>query len=237
MRFMNQNEKAYIAAMNGLRFSNSLKARMSENLRNMCASGGDKNVEYDRYHEKTFKRKRRLSGVLAAAAAVVAVLTVTVLAAAIIRTVAGYNGNLSVRWGFDEDGNPITQAHVNSCETDIFELRDDRVWFIANEEEIEITQYISPDQAWLYTYFDDENITHYLAVGGAPEKPGWAEFLRDEKGEWIVGTIHDPESGSGGTMIYSGSNGVDIPPDNISFGPKVSCAWYANLIKDLGLPH
>lgn len=235
MRVMNQNEKAYITAMNGLCFSNSSKSRMIENLRNMCASGLA-NAEADEYYEKPVIHKRRLSGSLVAVAAIIAVLTVTVLAVGIVQMVVGYNGKLGVSWGEDDEGNPITQAFAYPYEMDIFELRDNSVWFIANDEEIEITSEISREQAWVYSYSDDSNITHYLVVGGAPENPGWGEFLRDADGDWIAGVIHDPESGSGGIMIYSGSD-ENLPPDDIEYGPRVSCAWYANLCEELGIPY
>lgn len=59
------------------------------------------------------------------------------------------------------------------------EVRDGRLYFIANGEEIDITDQCSYDTVFLYTYQDQAGFTHYLGVGGTPEHWGYSEVIRD----------------------------------------------------------
>ena len=54
---------------------------------------------------------------------------------------------------------------------------DGRVTFIANGESIDITGKFSEDEPYTYIYTDSYLLTHYIAIGGTAEDPGWLEMI------------------------------------------------------------
>lgn len=69
-----------------------------------------------------------------------------------------------------------TVAHITEKEPVV--LEDGRIWFIANNEHIDITDLIDEETPYIYDGCDPENgITDYIIVGGTPEKYGWYEHI------------------------------------------------------------
>lgn len=69
-------------------------------------------------------------------------------------------GNELDVWIYEEE-------HVDFCE-----VRDGRLYFVANGENIDITELCSPEKAFVYAVADPDGRVAYLAVGGTPENYG-----------------------------------------------------------------
>lgn len=73
------------------------------------------------------------------------------------------------------------------------EVRDGRLYFTANGENIDITDLCSMDTAYIYTVKDATGLLHHIVVGGTPENWGYQVFVQDpscENGDptgWIAG--------------------------------------------------
>ena len=68
-----------------------------------------------------------------------------------------------------------------------------RLYFLGNNEKIDITDEITEEQPYFYTYVDDYGLTHAMAVGysGSIENYGIYEFIWEEAGgtrDWVTGT-------------------------------------------------
>ena len=90
----------------------------------------------------------------------------------------------------DEDGAILAT-------TDPAEVRDGRLYFIANGEDIDITDLCSMDTAFIYVMQDRTGTLHYIFVGGRPDNWGYGSImkkpgnLRHPLGEWIGGGGHN----------------------------------------------
>ena len=100
---------------------------------------------------------------------------------------------------YDKDGNLIIGRGGNDLTKvpEWYVEQDDRVYFAGNGEWIDVTDLISLDTPFTYTY-NQGGIVHYIAIGGVydpdPEKwnVGYAEWYYDPngldgQGDWIGG--------------------------------------------------
>lgn len=77
------------------------------------------------------------------------------------------------------------------------EVRDGRLYFIANGEDIDITDLCSMDTAYIYVMQDKTGTLHYIFVGGRPDNWGYGSIMkkpgsiRNPDGEWIGGGGHN----------------------------------------------
>ena len=101
------------------------------------------------------------------------------------------------------------------------EVRDGRLYFIAHNEDIDITDLCSPDEVFLYTYTDEQGFLHYIGIGGTPERWGCSEVMYD--------TLN-PYSPSGGWVGGSGSGHWDNQADE-PYG------WYVQFKELTGHPY
>ena len=94
----------------------------------------------------------------------------------------------------DESGNVTGIAGVVDTEAPPFaRLVNGRLYFLGNNEKIDITEEITEEKPYFYTYVDDYGLTHTMAVGysGTIENYGIYEFIWEETGggrDWITGT-------------------------------------------------
>lgn len=82
--------------------------------------------------------------------------------------------------------------YLGNQEVHLAEVKDGRLYFIANDENIDITDQCSMDTAFIYVVEDDNGYIHYLCVGGTPENWGseehiWNPALGDRIDAWIGG--------------------------------------------------
>ena len=73
------------------------------------------------------------------------------------------------------------------------EVRDGRLYFTANGEDIDITDLCSMDTAFIYVMQDRTGTFHYIFVGGRPDNWGYGSIMKkpgtilNPEGEWIGG--------------------------------------------------
>lgn len=68
------------------------------------------------------------------------------------------------------------------------EIRDDRLYFTGNNENIDITDQITEEEPFYYTYNQDEyEITLIVGYTGSIENFGTYEFIK-ENGDWFTGS-------------------------------------------------
>ena len=109
-------------------------------------------------------------------AAVVCLMTVTASADS-VRQLFGWGGNMRIDQY--EDGAEVRVYTENLTEP--VEIRDGRMYFIVNGENIDITDQVSQTKAFTYQYVDNQGITHDWVVGLNSENIenyGYAEYLR-----------------------------------------------------------
>ena len=93
----------------------------------------------------------------------------------------------------DPDGEVEATVAVVDTEAPAFaRVVNDRLYFLGNGEKIDITDEISEEKPYYYTYVDDYGMTHEMAVGysGTIENFGIYEFIwKEEAGEkvWTAG--------------------------------------------------
>ena len=94
----------------------------------------------------------------------------------------------------DAGGNVVGIAGVVDTEAPPFaRMLNGRLYFLGNNEKIDITDEITEEQPYFYTYVDDYGLTHAMAVGysGSIENYGIYEFIWEEAGgtrDWVTGT-------------------------------------------------
>ena len=94
----------------------------------------------------------------------------------------------------DTGGNVVGIAGVVDTDAPPFaRMVNGRLYFLGNNEKIDITEEITEEKPYFYTYVDDYGLTHAMAVGysGTIENYGIYEFIWEETGgerDWVTGT-------------------------------------------------
>lgn len=102
--------------------------------------------------------------------------------------------DLTVYEQTDASGNVVGIAGVVDTEAPPFaRIVNGRLYFLGNNEKIDITDEITEEKPYFYTYVDDYGLTHAMAVGysGTLENYGIYEFIwEDVDGtrDWVTGT-------------------------------------------------
>ena len=111
-------------------------------------------------------------------AAVVCLMTVTASADS-VRQLFGWGGNMEIT----DHGNGV-EIVVNTDElTEPVEIRDGRMYFVVNGENMDITDQVSQTKAFTYSYEDTAGIIHDWVVGlngEGLESYGYAEYLKTD---------------------------------------------------------
>lgn len=91
--------------------------------------------------------------------------------------------------------------------------RNGKVYFKANGENIDITDEFSYVEPFIYSYKDNNAITHYWLVGGNAERYGCAEFMRADSGSWLGAYFKSELSGRTSDPIWlqNGKKELGIP--------------------------
>lgn len=124
------------------------------------------------------KKPRKNAVMLLLLAAVISLMTVTVSADS-VRQLFGWGGNMEIT----DHGNGV-EIVVNTDElTEPVEIRNGRMYFIVNGENMDITDQVSQTKAFTYQYVDNQGITHDWVVGLNSENIenyGYAEYLKTD---------------------------------------------------------
>lgn len=140
------------------------------------------------------KPVHRLHPVAAALALVILMLSLsTEVRAAVNGLVVKYffpDSDITIYEELDENGEAIRITGVDTEAPPFARIVNGRLYFLGNGQKIDITDQISEEAPYYYTYVDDYGLTHYMAVGysGSIENFGIYEFIREENGEWVTGT-------------------------------------------------
>lgn len=99
---------------------------------------------------------------------------------------------------------------------DCLEVRDGRLYLIANGENRDITDETSMEKPYFYTYVDSQAVEHLLILGGTPDNYGYHEFYREDsgQGDWLGG---------------EGANYLDMETEK-------AYSWLVNAWEELNIP-
>ena len=136
-------------------------------------------TDWEEIMEQNMQRKHKKTVVkLLLLAAVISLMTITVSADS-VRQLFGWGGNMEIT----DHGNGV-EIRVNTDElTEPVEIRDGRMYFIVNGENLDITDQVSQTKAFTYQYVDNQGITHDWVVGLNSENIenyGYAEYLKTD---------------------------------------------------------
>ena len=83
----------------------------------------------------------------------------------------------------------ISILHTDNL-TEPVKIDDGKIYFVVNDEKIDITDKISETTAFEYEYTDDEGNTHIWLVGLNSDNIkdyGYAEYIKNIDGDWTGG--------------------------------------------------
>ena len=176
--------------------------------------------------KRPFTALKRL-GTAVAAFAVMLAMTLclsTEARAAAYRVVKYFfpESDITVYEEVDENGNTVGITVVDTEAPPFAEIRDEKLFFVGNGENLDITGRITEDSPYYYTYIDDYGLTHYMAVGysGTIENYGIYEFIRE---------VRDGQQDWEGWVTGSGRNFLNPETDT-------RYAWVETVWQDLNIP-
>lgn len=152
-----------------------------------------RNAMHER-REQVKKPAQWLHPVAAALAAVLLMLSMsTEVRAAVNNLVVKYffpGSDITIYEETDENGDVMRITAVDTEAPAFARIVNERLYFTGNGEKIDITDEITEESPFYYTYVDDYGLTHYMAVAysGSPDNFGIYEFIREEAGDWVTGT-------------------------------------------------
>lgn len=147
--------------------------------------------------KRTQRRKPALRPVLAAAAVLVLVICLAPpVWAAVENWVLRFHDpetGLTVYEGKTSKGSNAELVHVEAGEASFAEVRQGRLYFTGNGENLDITDEVADGKPYIYTYQDENGYTIYRIVGiaGTVENYGGYSFIKDEEGVWLSGEGHN----------------------------------------------
>lgn len=123
-----------------------------------------------------------------------------------------HNGNTVIEKREDGMSGISTLTNVADC----LEVRDGRLYLIANGENRDITDETSMEKPYFYTYVDSQAVEHLLILGGTPDNYGYHEFYREDsgQGDWLGG---------------EGANYLDMETEK-------AYSWLVNAWEELNIP-
>ena len=111
-------------------------------------------------------------------AAVVCLMTVTASADS-VRQLFGWGGNMRID---QYEGGAEVRIFTDEL-TEPVEIREGRMYFIVNGEDMDITDRVSQTKAFTYSYEDAQGVTHIWVLGLNSEELehyGYAEYLKTD---------------------------------------------------------
>lgn len=145
--------------------------------------------------QKAKKKHGKTAMKLVLLAAVVCLMTVTASADS-VRQLFGWGGNMRIDQY--EDGAEV--RIFTEKLTEPVEIRDGRMYFIVNGEDMDITDQVSQTKAFTYSYEDAQGVTHIWVLGLNSEELehyGYAEYLKTDT--WQGGYSARVNSNADGT--------------------------------------
>lgn len=130
---------------------------------------------------------------LALAAALVLALCVSAYAVGgeTIKRFLGWDRHIEQSEYVNEAGDAVTHTHYGTSEPVC--ICDERLFFIANGENTDITDTVTSAEPYTYSYRDAEGYTYIFIVGlnsSELDSYGYAEFVKSPDGSWQGGHAH-----------------------------------------------
>ena len=110
----------------------------------------------------------------------------------IVREVLGWGGNMKMTESVNaENGETEKSVTVMTDSlTDPVEIKNGKMYFVVNDEHIDITDSVSETEPYVYDYMDQDGYTHYWIIGlngPEPEYYGYGEYIKDSDNTWVAG--------------------------------------------------
>lgn len=138
--------------------------------------------------------KRAVTLALAAALALALCVSAYAVGGETIKRIFGWGGNLVINQGTGEDTEVGSASVSLGALAEPVEIAGGRMYFIVNDERIDITGQVSTEKPFHYSYEDAEGYTHHWFIGlnsDDMENYGFAEFIKDSNGDWKGGYGHN----------------------------------------------
>lgn len=139
-------------------------------------------------HIRHLAKKRIITFALAAAL----LLALGISAYSAGQAIFGWERNMEIRAEKTEGGIETTvYVHTDDL-TEPVSFENGRMYFIVNDEHIDITDQVSETQPYIYQYTDEEGVLHYWIIGkNGPELGhyGYAEYLHPTESDWTAGYV------------------------------------------------
>ena len=174
-----------------------MPADRTQSLRDDLAS----RCSHDEMEAIPMKKGKRLHRPLAALVAVCILSALSITAFAYgdqLREFYTFFTGGAIEQGVDEDGNFYASGSVDTDnpEGSPVELRDDgRLYFVADGQNLDITDQCSYTTPYVYECADSDGNRHVFIVGGDPDAIGYAEFIWDTNGQVQGGSAQLGTSG------------------------------------------
>ena len=108
------------------------------------------------------------------------------------QVIFGWGGNMEIH-AEKTDGGIQTNVYVHTDNlTDPVCFENGHMYFIVNDEHIDITDQVSETDPYIYQFTDEEDVLHYWIIGkNGPELEhyGFAEYLHPSESEWTAGYV------------------------------------------------
>lgn len=142
--------------------------------------------------KRSINKKRAFT--LALTAALVLALGISAYAVGedTIKRLLGWDKHIEISELTNEAGETFTHAHYGISEP--VRMEDGRMFFIVNGENTDITDTVTGDEPYTYSYQDTEGYTYIYIIGlndTEPESYGYAEFVKGPGGSWQGGHAHN----------------------------------------------
>ena len=167
----------------------SEKEMITRALSGLKASDDTLERVYNMIENKKHFTGRKITSLALSCAMVLAFAAVAFAGTSFIKTkYLGFNRNFEVVSAVDENGDAYSYGVLHTDDlTEPAQLKDGKLIFTCNGEEIDISEEISGTKAFVYEYKDADDVTHYVLVGGTPIRYAYAEYLKDSSGDWAGG--------------------------------------------------
>ena len=147
-----------------------------------------------------------------------AAVTVYAYGEKLIRRFFGWGDNFAITEVYDENGGGVSGVlNLDEMNEPVL-LRDGKLFFVVNDENVDITAVVSSEKAYQYEYMDEEGNLHIWLVGLSSERVedyGYAEFIKDASGMWVggcsVNTFADSEAAEPACWFASAKSALNLP--------------------------
>ena len=110
----------------------------------------------------------------------------------IVREILGWGSNMKMTESINAENGETEKlvTVMTDSLTNPVEIKNGKIYFVVNDEHIDITDSVSESDPYVYNYKDQDGYTHYWIIGlngPEPEYYGYGEYIKDSDGSWVAG--------------------------------------------------